>query len=251
MSSVEACCTCATLLSDTKIPYSIDSEKPLTFDRQLECCGRTICASCQYDNSRFQNYCPFCQISSGPSALPASGLRLPPAYSKPGKDGGHFAEELPPAYSSIAGPSTAGSQPPETDDTIHYLTSDDSISSLSLAYRVSVPVLRAHNSVYSNNLLAARKWILIPRSHYQGPPLSTPPDPEEEERKNKLRRWMVATKCVDYDVANLYLKGTEFNLEAAIESFKGDEQWEKEHPMKGKQRARPGRRISSGIIGQL
>jgi hypothetical protein len=82
-------------------------------------------------------------------------------------------------------------------------------------------------------------------------PLSTPPDPEEEERKNKLRRWMVATKCPDYDVATLYLKSSEYHLENAIEAFKADEQWEKDHPMKGKQKSRPGRRPSSGLIGQL
>jgi hypothetical protein len=246
-----ACCTCATLLSDTKIPYSIDSEKPLSFDRTLECCGRTICASCQYDNPRFQTYCPFCQISCGPSPLPANGLRLPPAYSTSSKSEAQQIQILPPAYASITAPAAAGSQPPETDGVVHFLTADDSIPSLSLAYQVPISVLRTHNSVFSDNLLMARKWILIPRSHYQGPPLSLPPDPEEEERKNKLRRWMVATKCPDYDVATLYLKGSEHNLEAAVEAFRADEQWEKEHPMKGKQRARPGRRTSSGLIGQL
>jgi hypothetical protein len=251
MSSVTACCTCATLLSDTKIPYSIDSEKPLAFDRSLECCGRTICASCQYDNPRFQTYCPFCQISCGPNPLPSNGLRLPPAYSTSSTSGRHQIGDLPPAYSSTRGPANAGSKPPETEDIVHYLTTDDSIASLSLAYQVPVAVLRSHNGVYSDSLMAARKWILIPRSHYQGPPLSSPPDPEEEERKNRLRRWMIATKCPDYDVANLYLKGAEYDLEAAVETFKSDEQWEKEHPMKGKQRARPGRRTSSGLIGQL
>lgn len=251
MSSAAACCTCATLLSDTKIPYSTESEKPLTFDRSLECCGRTICAICQYDNPRFQAYCPFCQISRGPNPLPANGLRLPPAYSISSKGGEHQSEDLPPAYASITASASAGSQPPETDDVVHYLTTDDSFLSLSLGYKVPVPVLRAHNGVYSDNLLGARKWILIPQSHYQGPPLSSPPDPEEEERKNKLRRWMVATKCPDYDVATLYLKGSEYDLEVAVEAFKSDEQWEMEHPMKGKQRARPGRRTSSGMIRRL
>jgi LysM repeat protein len=208
MSSVAACCTCATLLSDTKIPYSTDSEKPLTFDRNLECCGRTICASCQYDNPRFQSYCPFCQIAFGPNPLPANGLRLPPAYPTSSENGAHVPDELPPAYSSITGPAVAGSQIPETDDVVHHLTADDSLSSLSLAYQVPTPVLRTHNGVYSDNLLSGRKWILIPRSHYQGPPLSSPPNPEEEERKNRLRRWMVATKCPDYDFAVLYLKGS-------------------------------------------
>jgi len=29
----------------------------------------------------------------------------------------------------------------------------------------------------------------------------------------------------------LYLKQTDYNLEAAIETYKEDERWEKEHPM--------------------
>jgi len=117
---------------------------------------------------------------------------------------------------------------------------------------VPLPILRAHNNIFSDSLLAARKYVLIPSSHYQGPPLSTPPDPEEEERKNKLRRWMVATKCPDYSVATLYLKGSEGDLELAVEAYKADEQWEKEHPMerKGKEK-RKGRGASSSIVGQL
>jgi len=126
------------------------------------------------------------------------------------------------------------------------------MSSLSLAYGVPIPILRAHNNLYQDHLLAARKWILIPKSHYQGPTLSTPPDPEEEEQKNKLRRWMVTTKCADYSVAMLYLKGSDNNLELAIEGFKADEQWEKDHPMKGKEKARiRPRRFGGSLSSQL
>lgn len=34
-----------------------------------------------------------------------------------------------------------------------------------------------------------------------------------------------------YDVALLYLDQTEYNLEAAIEAYREDERWEKEHPL--------------------
>jgi hypothetical protein len=44
--SMEACCTCATLLS--RVPRYSDAEKPLPDDRQLECCPRVICGNCQY-----------------------------------------------------------------------------------------------------------------------------------------------------------------------------------------------------------
>jgi hypothetical protein len=67
---------------------------------------------------------------------------------------------------------------------------------------------------------------------------------------------MVGTKCADYNVAILYLKGSDYNLELAIEAFKADEQWEKDHPMKGNGKEKIGRRpemrsMSFGMSGQL
>ena len=246
--SSAACCTCATLLTDTKVPYDTESEKPITLDRKLECCGRTICATCQYDNQRFQTYCPFCQISSGPSALPASGLRLPPSYASSNTNG--FPYDSPPSYASLTF-SPTGSQPPkDTEDVVHYVQEDDTILSLSLAYRVPIQILRKYNGVYHDHLLAARKWLLIPKAYYSGAALSDPPDPEEEERKNKIRRWMVATKCPQYEVATLYLKGTDYHLEAAVTAFKADEQWEKENPMQGKGKSKK-RQPSMSMVQQL
>lgn len=248
MSSQDSCCTCAALLSDVKVPYDPASEKQLCFDRRLDCCSRVICADCQYQNPRFENYCPFCQIATKPSALPATGLRLPPTYTEtPPQRQGLDQNEDPPPYSEAL-----FANPPETEDVVHHLSADDSIHSLSIAYRVPQSILRSHNNVYSDSLLPARKFLLIPRSHYNGPSLSTPPDPAEEERKNKLRRWMVATKCPEYELASLYLKGSDYDLELAIEAFKADEQWEKEHPMKGKAKQTGGRRIGGmGLSGQL
>jgi len=64
---------------------------------------------------------------------------------------------------------------------------------------------------------------------------------------------MVATKCAEYNMAQLYLKASNYDLEIAIEAFKADEQWEKDHPMqgKGKQTDRPKRRIGSSLASQL
>jgi hypothetical protein len=53
-------------------------------------------------------------------------------------------------------------------------------------------------------------------------------------------------------VALLYLKEVDYDLEAAIEAFKDDERWEKEHPIesdvegKGKTRNNVGRRRFTG-----
>ena len=53
-------------------------------------------------------------------------------------------------------------------------------------------------------------------------------------------------------MALLYLKEVDYDLEAAIEAFKDDERWEKEHPIvsnvkgKGKTRNDVGRRRFTG-----
>ncbi|KEF53168.1 uncharacterized protein A1O9_10616 [Exophiala aquamarina CBS 119918] len=271
MTLPHACCTCATILSDTKVPYDPHSEKPLLFTRRLECCSRDICALCQYQNPRFQSYCPFCQISTGPTALPKDGLRLPPSYSKTAvpsshsknKDAATRGASPPPSYHdssraqrSLLEPSLA--PPEDAEDTVHFVSLEDSLPSLSIAYSVPISVLRQHNNLYSDSLLTARKWILIPRSHYTGPSLSTPPDPDEEERKIKLRRWMVATKCADYAVATLYLKGSDYNLDIAVGAFKADEEWERTNPLKGRakgkevsKRSARGGRVGGSLSGQL
>jgi hypothetical protein len=64
-----------------------------------------------------------------------------------------------------------------------------------------------------------------------------------------------------YDVALLYLKQFDYDLDTAIEAFKADERWEKEHPLdassgkgKGKGKDRNGRFRSNGgggLTGQL
>ncbi|KAK5047473.1 hypothetical protein LTR84_006569 [Exophiala bonariae] len=270
--STAVCCTCATLLSKTKVPYDPVSEKPLFYTRRLPCCGRDICALCQHTNPRFQSYCPFCQISSGPSALPPDGLRLPPSYSKSGPEtsGGEGGEDAPPAYDELSSrtqmqqrrvdgqsQNTAPPSQEETEDTVHFVGLDDTLASLSIAYGVPAAVLRAHNNVFSDGLITARKWVLIPRSHYDGPPLSVPPDPDEEERKTKLRRWMVATKCADYAVATLYLKASDYQLDVAVQAFKADEEWERRNPLegqgKGKEKEKRRSRLGRGgsLAGQL
>ena len=65
---------------------------------------------------------------------------------------------------------------------------------------------------------------------------------------------MIATKCAEYSMAQLYLKGSQYDLEIAIEAFKADEQWEKDHPMagKGKQKdAHQRKRFGASLTGQL
>lgn len=200
-SSSEACCTCATLLSSIPPTYDEKTEKPSQYERRLDCCGRAICARCLTDNPRFANYCPFCQISTGPSPLPAQGLRDPPTYS-PHTDE-KVEDELPP-YSAHNSLRPSPEKPADTDnapDVLHFVDqNNDSIASLSLAYGVPSEALRRTNKMFADHLLAARRTILIPGEYYKsGVSLSPRPleGEEEEIKKTKLRKFMVGCKVAE------------------------------------------------------
>jgi hypothetical protein len=267
--SDEACCTCATLLSSIPPTYDEKTEKPLpSHERRLECCGRAICARCTTDNPRFQTYCPFCQISIAPSPLP-QGLRDPPGYEEVADGTGkHKPDEQPPPYSESNGihvmeEKSSPNAKPAGEDVLHFVDPNhDSISSLSLRYGVPTWALQRKNNLYAGHLLAARRTILIPGEFYKGGVSLSPrpPDGEEEERrKTTLRRFMTTCKIHDYDVAELYLKNAQYDLDLAIGVYQDDERWEKENPMngqKGKSKIRnsPRRKmfgLASGLTGQL
>lgn len=79
----------------------------------------------------------------------------------------------------------------------------ETMSSIALRYRVPVPALRRANNLYADHLLAARRTVLIPAEYYRaGVSLSPRPveGEEEELRKAKIRRWMVACKVAEYVV---------------------------------------------------
>ncbi|KAI0480343.1 hypothetical protein GGR56DRAFT_671460 [Xylariaceae sp. FL0804] len=253
--SGESCCTCATRLAE--VPrLSEATEKPLPQDRRLECCPRVICGKCIHDNARFETYCPYCQISITSSTLPP-GLKEPPSYQSiagpsSSSDAKPFLEtDEPPPYT----PSSTNAAPldsksgdaPAPPDTVHFLNHDiDSVTSLSLAYGVPAAALRRTNNITSDHLLLARRTILIPGEFYRGG-VSLSPRPvegeEEEARKAKIRRWMVACKVHEYDVAVLYLEQVAYDLEAATEAYFADEEWERSHPANS---ADPGKGILRG-----
>lgn len=150
---------------------------------------------------------PFCQVSTSPNPLP-QGLRDPPAYSESDNSS---PDPLPgdvlPAYSiddyqrNITGKIAAHAES-HPGDVLHFVDpSHDSILSLSLRYGVPSQALRRVNGLYADHLLAARRTILIPGEFYKGGvSLSpTPVDGEEEDiRKVKIRRWMVACKVAEW-----------------------------------------------------
>jgi hypothetical protein len=196
----ETCCTCATLLSALPVEYHEKTEKPLGSERLLECCGRKICRKCLNGNPRFENYCPYCQHI----AVTASGSRI----------FGQDQAPLPPSYSVSIEEKTHESglplrsnrdleKPVETaPDVLHFVNPvHDSIGSLSLRYGVPAAALRRTNGIFTDHLLPARKTVLIPGEYYKGG-VSLSPRPiegeDEEARKSKIRRWMVACKVPEY-----------------------------------------------------
>ncbi|KAH8894827.1 hypothetical protein GQ53DRAFT_857035 [Thozetella sp. PMI_491] len=248
---MEACCTCARRLAE--VPRVSVNEKPFPDDRTLECCGRTICGSCLFKNARFSSYCPYCQVSQSSRSVLPQGLREPPSYTSVAATTLLDAStEAPPPYSAqpqqiiplpteekaaLQSQSSAQTPPfdPPAEDTLHFLDhAHDTTASLSLRYGVPVHALRRANNLHSDHLLAARRTILIPGAWYRGG-VSLSPRPvegeEEEVRRSKIRRFMVATKVADYDMAVLYLDAADYELEEAVAACLEDEKWEKAHPI--------------------
>ena len=214
---VHACATCA---STFDAPFDPISEKPLLVGRDLPCCGRSICSRCLNQNKRYETYCPYCQITTDPSPILPQGLRDPPAYGsaanekrnipkpeEPDEDGND--DDVLPAYSEHHAnhpPPSSEKHSPNADnapaqDVLHFVTPNDSIRSLSLAYQIPISALRNANNIYSDHLLQARRTVLIPGEYYKGG-VSLSPRPvegeEEEIRKGKVRRWMMGCKVAEY-----------------------------------------------------
>ena len=194
-----ACATCAQCYDSALDPVS---EKPLLPGRHLDCCGRSICSKCLNQNKRYETYCPYCQITTEPSALP-QGLRDPPAYSEADEPPtlSSLNEDEPPVYTfhQPQRPEKQKNDEP-APDVLHFLTPNDSMHSLGLAYGVPVNALRRTNNVYSDHLLQGRRTVLIPGEYYKGG-VSLSPRPidgeEEELKKQKVRRWMVGCKVAE------------------------------------------------------
>ncbi|KAL9128192.1 MAG: hypothetical protein Q9217_003092 [Psora testacea] len=245
---------------------------------------------------------PFCQISTGLSSLSPQGLLNPPTYSPPLSAPLHHETtasqpdgDQPPPYTVVCtlAPSKEKEWPP-AEDVLHFVNpSHDTILSLALRYGVPQDALRQRNSLFADHLLAARKTILIPGEFYKcGVSLSPKPleSEEEELRKSKIRRWMVACKVseyvkhrfpnqsiselfmrlkladrmssiptnLSYDIALLYLQQANYDLDAAVEAYLADVKWEEDHPMaelaKGKKVQRSERRrfgVGAGLTRQI
>ncbi|KAI9783342.1 MAG: hypothetical protein M1839_003876 [Geoglossum umbratile] len=84
-----------------------------------------------------------------------------------------------------------------SEDVLHFIDRHDTLVSLSFQYGTPIDALRRANAIWSDNLLHARRTLIIPSEFYRdGISLSPQPvDGEEEDvRKSKVRRWMMACK---------------------------------------------------------
>lgn len=74
-------------------------------------------------------------------------------------------------------------------------------------------------------------------------------------RRHTANAWRSIPPKYRYDVAVLYLKQADYDLDAAIHAYKEDEEWAEKNPMhkaKAPARTRNGRfRIGGGLTGQL
>lgn len=156
----------------------------------------------QQESPRLKHYCPFCQLTTGLSILP-QGLRDPPNYSPAADDANVQPQaaqcDAPPPYVACnKGELASEKAESPADDVLHFLDPNaDTLASLAVRYCVPPGAIRRKNGLYADHLLAARKTILIPGEFYKrGVSLSPTPlvSAEEEIRKAKVRRWMVACK---------------------------------------------------------
>ncbi|KAK1751666.1 hypothetical protein QBC47DRAFT_390691 [Echria macrotheca] len=198
--------------------------------------------------------------SPSPSLSPSPGkpeALTPPAHPAPR----HISSPIPSDPEKAAAAAAAATLAPDEEgvqDTLHFLDhADDTVTSLSLRYGVPAVALRRANNLASDHLLAARRTILIPATHYpHGVSLSPRPveGEEEEARKAKIRRWMVACKVADYEVAVLYLEQADYDFQDAVDAYLADEAWERDHPLdrSGGRDGNPSRigRLVSGKMSQ-
>lgn len=97
---------------------------------------------------------------------------------------------------------------------IHYIRQSDTLTGLSLLYKIPVEDIRRANTLFGNdNLIHARHYILIPG--YSGPSLGSQPEETEETemRKVALKRFQLISKCVDYKMATIYMESSNWDIE--------------------------------------
>ncbi|KAJ2906711.1 hypothetical protein MKZ38_000447 [Zalerion maritima] len=215
---------------------------------------RMVLTDAMQDNERFAFYCPYCPDQEnfpGKGGGPESSSRL--QNSQTGQDGVDGEVEnggtttpkvdesetllssLPCSSSTV--PSSPPSIPPVEDiiDEVkncihHHIHPHETLFSISVLYNLSPSEVRKANSLsptgIDDRLLLARKTVVIPgRTNSLS---ATPPGGEEAERRRLgIRRWMMATREPNYDIAKTYIEGSGWDVDLATDRWFGDGDWER------------------------
>jgi hypothetical protein len=109
--------------------------------------------------------------------------------------------------------------------------------------------IRRANRLYTS-AIHGREHLVIPG--VPGLPKFTeePPDEmkAERERQRRVKRFQVATKCVEPGEATYYIETNSHDVDAAIKQYLADLEWERTHPLPGgKHATRPGRAAAAAV----
>jgi len=113
----------------------------------------------------------------------------------------------------------------------HNVKFTDTLSGLSLKYRVTVDEIKSTNKINKDEEMWTRFHIMIP---FRGQELPQPDEKEKkkyrQDMKNRLaKRFSRATNCSTYE-ARYYLKMNAWCYDEAISEIKSDLLWETKHP---------------------
>lgn len=115
---------------------------------------------------------------------------------------------------------------------LHHIHPHETLISIALLYRLTPGDIRRANGLsptgLDDRLIFARKTAVIP-GRTRSLSMVPPGGEEAEHRRMAIRRWMMATKEPDYDVAKTYLEGLDWDVARAVDRWFGDAEWEREN----------------------
>ncbi|RUS14827.1 hypothetical protein BC937DRAFT_93268 [Endogone sp. FLAS-F59071] len=209
------CLTCHVLVS---IPHALTYMTP--------CCSRWVCDACVSRLPQLLQFCPYCQDPR----CGVWGVREPPPYEDEEKRR-EYGDELPEYEESCRDAMETKKMPLEKEkedcSAVHYVQPTDTVVGLALKYNVDLTLLRRTNRIFHDNDIHARTALLIPG--YAGLSVSSSPSPDDE-RKARLKRFQLQSKCIDPAEARVYMDAAEYNVEDALERYRDDLAWERAHP---------------------
>eukprot|EP01119_Soliformovum_irregulare_P008728 TRINITY_DN21833_c0_g1_i1.p1 TRINITY_DN21833_c0_g1~~TRINITY_DN21833_c0_g1_i1.p1 ORF type:complete len:410 (+),score=83.19 TRINITY_DN21833_c0_g1_i1:76-1305(+) len=111
----------------------------------------------------------------------------------------------------------------------HYVEMTDTVRGLSLRYNVPTEEIKTINKFNRDEDIWTRNEILIP---FSGQQLTVPDaDQFEAQRKARLVRRFKRSVNIQEHEALYYLDTFDYDYDAAMEEYKQDSQWEKNHPV--------------------